>query len=104
VASSRLLDASATLAALTASRSDVGRVQAQQRGHVPDAVFDELFREVCNETPATRELLSLSVRDLCVAGELEKGGGTGERRAPTTLPHGDDLVRVARQGRLVFTP
>ncbi len=72
--------------------------------HPGGVAFDELFGEVCNETPATRELLSVSVRDLCVAGELEKGGGTGERRAPTTLPHGDDLVRVARQGRLVFTP
>jgi three-Cys-motif partner protein len=72
--------------------------------HPSGVAFDDLFREVCNETPATRELLSTSIRDLCVVGELEKQGGNGERRAPTTLPHEDDRVRVARQGRLLFTP
>jgi three-Cys-motif partner protein len=70
--------------------------------HPGGVVFDDLFREVCNETPATRELLSISVRDLCVLGELEKSGEGGERRAPATLPHGNDLVRVARQGVLRF--
>jgi hypothetical protein len=70
--------------------------------HAEGVAFDDLFGEVCNETPATRELLAAAVRDLCVAGELEKKGATGERRASTTMPHGDDLVRAARQGILRF--
>jgi three-Cys-motif partner protein len=70
--------------------------------HPEGVAFDDLFREVCNETPATRDLLAASVRDLCVAGELEKHGGTGERRAPSTLPHRDDRLRVARQAKLRF--
>jgi three-Cys-motif partner protein len=59
--------------------------------------FADLFQGTCNETPATRALIAEVVRDLCVLGELEKQGGEGERRAPTTLPHDEDVIRIARQ-------
>lgn len=59
--------------------------------------FADLFQSTCNETPATEALLGEVVRDLCVTGELEKRGGEGERRAATTLPHGDDILRLAKQ-------
>lgn len=67
----------------------------------PDGVaFDQLFAQVCNETPATKAMLAGAVRDLCVARELEKRGGNGERRAPTTTPKSDDVVRLSRQRTL----
>lgn len=65
--------------------------------HRDGATFAELFQSTCNETPATQALIGEVVRDLCVGGELEKRGGGGERRAPTTLPHADDVIRLARQ-------
>jgi three-Cys-motif partner protein len=64
--------------------------------------FGELFNRLCNETPATRDQLAASVRELCIEGELEKVGAEGERRAPTTLPHDDDVVAVATQSTLRF--
>lgn len=70
--------------------------------HPSGVPFGQLFYELCNETPATRDLLARAVRDLCVGGELQKVGGTGERRAPTTLPHDSDVVAVARQRMLRF--
>lgn len=66
--------------------------------------FGKLFQDVCNETPATRDFLARAVSDLCVNGELEKRGIAGERRAPTTLPNNDDLIRVSRQTVLTFKP
>lgn len=71
-------------------------------GYRDGITFGQLFESTCNETPATSDLMREVVRDLCVGGSLEKHGGEGERRAPTTLPHDDDLVRVARQGILRF--
>lgn len=65
--------------------------------HGDGITFGQLFQSTCNETPATQDLIAAVVRDLCVAGELEKRGGEGERRASTTLPHADDILRVARQ-------
>jgi len=64
--------------------------------------FGNLVEATCNETPATRALVAEVVRELCMQGDVEKRGGEGERRAITTLPLGDDLVRVARQGILRF--
>jgi three-Cys-motif partner protein len=64
----------------------------------PDGVpFDHLFAQVCNETPATKAMLAAAVRDLCIAGELEKRGGEGERRGPATALNSDDIIRPARQ-------
>jgi len=69
----------------------------------PDGVaFDHLFAQVCNETPATRAMLAGAVRDLCIAGELEKRGGEGEQRAPATAPKPDDIIRPARQRTFSF--
>lgn len=70
--------------------------------HPSGVPFGRLFQEVCNETPATREVLARAVSELCIEGELEKVGGEGERRAPNTLPHEDDVVRVARQRTIKF--
>lgn len=72
--------------------------------HADGVTFSDLFQSTCNETPATQELIAEVVRDLCVAGELEKRGGEGERRAPTTLPHGEDIIRLARQVLLSLHP
>lgn len=70
----------------------------------PDGIaFDHLFTQVCNETPATKAMLAAAVRDLCVAGELEKAGGQGENRAPATALKPDDIVRPARQRTFSFT-
>jgi hypothetical protein len=66
--------------------------------------FETLFRDLCNETPATREQLAKSISELCVSGELEKVGGEGERRAPTTQPHKDDVIKRARQIVFGFNP
>jgi hypothetical protein len=69
----------------------------------PDGIaFDRLFGQVCNETPATKAMLATAVRDLCIAGELEKKGGEGEQRAPATAPKPDDVIRVARQRNFSF--
>ena len=59
--------------------------------------FDQLFAAICNETPATKAMLGETVTTLCGDGDLEKHGGVGEARAPTTKPKDDDIVRVARQ-------
>lgn len=64
--------------------------------------FGTLFRDLCNETPATRAQLATSVSDLCVAGELDKIGGQGERRAPTTLPHDNDVITRGKQVVFAF--
>ena len=64
--------------------------------------FDRLHQDVCNETPATRDLLAEAVRRLCMEGELVKRGGEGERRAPSTAPHAKDILSIARQGALRF--
>lgn len=69
----------------------------------PDGLpFHELHQQLCNETPATSAMIAESVRTLCEGGELSKRGGEGERRAPSTLPKGDDIVSVTRQAILRF--
>ena len=79
---------------------DLGRRLASTS---PDGIaFDRLFGQVCNETPATKAMLATAVRDLCVAGELEKKGGEGEQRAPATAPRADDIIRPARQRTFSF--
>jgi three-Cys-motif partner protein len=71
--------------------------------HHPSGVpFGDLFRSLCNETPATRKHLAKAIRELCQEGELEKQGAKGERREPTTLPHDGDIVRGARQRKFTF--
>jgi len=64
--------------------------------------FDDLFAAICNETPATKAMLAETVTTLCVEGELEKRGGLGEARIPTTEPKDDDIIREARQRILSF--
>jgi three-Cys-motif partner protein len=64
--------------------------------------FDNFFAEVCNETPATKSMLAAAIRDLCIAGELEKGGGEGEQRSATTALKGNDIIRPARQRTFSF--
>ncbi|HZF48589.1 MAG TPA: three-Cys-motif partner protein TcmP [Polyangiaceae bacterium] len=79
-------------------RSLPGRISSDY----PEGVtFITLFKALCNETTATKDLLAEVVRDLCVAGELEKRGGQGEQRELRTLPHDDDRIRIARQIRLI---
>lgn len=70
--------------------------------HAGGVTFETLFETVCNETPATKEQLGAAIRDLCIARELEKRGGSGERRAPSTLPHDEDVVVLARQILIPF--
>lgn len=78
----------------TLSSSLAARIASDYPDGVP---FDHLFEQLCNETPATKAMLADTVCDLCEARELQKTGGHGERRAPTTKPKGDDCIRVARQ-------
>lgn len=70
------------------------------REHPNGVRFADLFAGICNETPATKAMLAASVRDLCMARELEKRGGEGERRATTTAPKNDDLIQLSRQRSL----
>lgn len=68
----------------------------------PDGVrFQTLFEETSNETPATRYDIASAIARLCVEGELHKYGAARERRAPRTMPHDDDIIRLHRQLRLV---
>jgi three-Cys-motif partner protein len=64
--------------------------------------FGRVFQSVCNETPATQSMLAEVVNELCAAGEIEKKGAKGERRADTTLPHDDDVLRMPTQTRIAF--
>lgn len=85
-----------TLAAL--GRDLPGRIASRPGG----LSFHQLHEAVCNETPATSELLAESVRALVEAGELANQGCDGERRRPSTLPEPGDLISIPRQGRLRF--
>jgi hypothetical protein len=67
-------------------------------------LFDDLFAGLCNETPATKAMLAAAVHDLCRAGELEKAGVHGERRAISTMLKKDDVIRPARQRTFSFDP
>jgi three-Cys-motif partner protein len=70
------------------------RIRNEYSGRISLA---DLFRGVCNETPATVSILAEAVRDLCVEGELSKRGAAGERREESTLTRRDDIIELARQ-------
>lgn len=59
--------------------------------------FNQLFQNLCNETPANKELMGKAISKLCSEGELEKIGSKGEQREPATMPHDDDFVRIPVQ-------
>lgn len=59
--------------------------------------FGDLFQKLCNETPATKAIMGKAISELCIEGYLEKSGGEGERRAPSTMPHDDDLIKIPAQ-------
>lgn len=62
--------------------------------------FSDLFAELANETPATRNMLRQILTNLCREGELAKCGSGGENRQPTTVVRDDDVIEQPRQIRL----
>ncbi len=59
--------------------------------------FAELFARLCNETPATKEIMGQSLNDLAAEGAIAKRGSEGEVRAATTRIKGDDVLSRSTQ-------
>lgn len=66
--------------------------------------FNDLYSDLCNETPASKEMLRGPINNLCGDGELEKSGAEGEKRHLMTKVNDMDIIRPAKQGRLFFPP
>lgn len=75
------------------------------RDRYPNGVsMSDLYADICNETPASMQMLRIPVDDLCKAGEIQKEGAKGEERRVTTDIRDDDVIRYAKQMRLFPTP
>jgi three-Cys-motif partner protein len=68
--------------------------------HAEGVGFGDLFAEVANETPATKEMVRAALTKLCWAGDLTKRGGGGEQRRVETVVQDDDIVVLAKQIRM----
>lgn len=60
--------------------------------------FGDLYASVCNETPASMDILREPIDCLCREGELEKRGADGEERAlDTKIKDGDRILLPAQR-------
>ena len=59
--------------------------------------FDDLYMALCNETPASKEILREPLDQLCRGGDLTKRGEDGEERAPSTKIKDKDVILVPAQ-------
>jgi hypothetical protein len=62
--------------------------------------FDDLFKSLTNETPATREMIREVATQLCRDGDLVKRGGAGQERRASTAVLDHDTLEQPRQVRL----
>lgn len=60
----------------------------------------DLYAVLCNETPASKDILKEAVNKLVGVGELEKTGKRGEERQSGTRLHDGDIVRPKDTGLL----
>lgn len=63
--------------------------------------FNDLFARVCNETPATKEIVGRSLNDLAREGAIDKRGKDGQVRAANTPIRADDVLYRSPQLRLL---
>jgi three-Cys-motif partner protein len=59
--------------------------------------FADFFKTVVNETPATKEMLALNIRDLALEKELEIWTSGGKRRQNGVQISDDDVIRRPQQ-------
>lgn len=71
-----------------------------QRDWPSGVSFDQLFKTLTNETPATREMLRDAVTQLCKEGDLAKRGAEGQTRRDSTAVLDKDVIERSRQIRL----
>jgi hypothetical protein len=62
--------------------------------------FSELFAKISNETPATSELLRISLRDLATDGSVVIKDHSGSTIRRSGIQHDTDLIILPRQKRL----
>jgi len=68
------------------------------RSEFPNGVsFGALYERVCNETPASKDILSDPLEQLCRSSEMEKRGVRGEDRAPGTKIKDTDMLLLPAQ-------
>ncbi len=64
--------------------------------------FGDLYAAICNETPASMDILREPMDRLCREGELEKRGADGEERALDTKIKDDDWILLPAQRTFSF--
>lgn len=65
--------------------------------------FGDLYKSICNETPADKKILQDAVSTLCSEGELQKVGVNDEQRAHKTPPKDDDVISIPAQKSFIFS-
>ncbi len=96
-------DASAKQSSIDALINELPEVLAREQ-NAKGISLNQLYENICNETPASKEIVREVAGQLCVAGEWEKKGRNQEERKLTTKLHDDDIIRRARQLRLFSVP
>ncbi len=69
--------------------------------HKNGITFEEFFKTVTNETPATRQILADAIRELSKNRELDILDSSGKRRDLGVIPRNDDILQVPRQMKLL---
>lgn len=65
---------------------------------------NDLYADLCNETPASKGILKHGIDELCAVGELKKRGADDEERRLTTGIGNSDIVQPAKMGLLFSIP
>jgi hypothetical protein len=80
------------------------RAQLPERIHAyEDGVsFGQFFADICNETPATKELLCDTIENLIGVREVEVLGPRGERRRKAGAIRDQDVIRAPSQRFFIF--
>ncbi|MFS8067002.1 MAG: hypothetical protein ACMG6S_11575 [Byssovorax sp.] len=60
----------------------------------------DLYGDLCNEIPASKEILGDAVNRLCVEEELNKAGAQGEDRENRTKVKDSDIIRIPKNPTL----
>jgi three-Cys-motif partner protein len=71
--------------------------------HKDGISFVDLFTQICNETPATKQIVQEVISELCKEKQLVKEGAEGVQRAAKTLPHDDDVIKSPNQTYFSFS-
>jgi three-Cys-motif partner protein len=78
--------------------------QLLQQKYPRGVSLNDLYGDICTETPASKGILGVALNELCSIGELEKRGAAGEEREPATKLKDHDVVLPSHQTRLFSIP